>query len=442
MILNSLENSPCHLDRLMDRITGADECVSKKDRNFINSLVYGVLRWRNLLDWILSRHSNIRVEKIDSSILNILRIGLFQIFLLNKIPVSAAVNTSVDMAKKCAPSWVAGFVNATLRSAARNKDSLAYPDVRKNPETALPIMTSFPQWLINRWLDRFGCEDTLNLCNACNLIPPLTVRTNTLKITRQRLLERLENQADDIRPTPFSPDGISFRHPAAPIREMEPFQAGLFQVQDEAAQLISLALNPLPGETILDACAGLGGKTGHIGQLMRNQGQVTALDKDASKISRLIHEMTRLGIDIIVSRAADLERIDFREYGRFDRILLDAPCSGIGVIRRNPDIKWDAARQNLQRYHAKQLKLLDIVSHMTKHHGMILYAVCSFEPEENERVIHEFLQTHDGFKVLNLAELNSTVLSPFLDEHGFFRSLPHVHHMDGFFCAGLQKIRE
>ncbi|MCU0600140.1 MAG: 16S rRNA (cytosine(967)-C(5))-methyltransferase RsmB [Desulfobacterales bacterium] len=438
-ILNALEKSRHHLDRIFSDITGKETDLPKRDRDFINSLVYGALRWRNQLDWILSRHSAIRVEKIDPCILNILRIGLFQIFHLDRIPESAAVNTSVEMAKKNAPPWVAGFVNAVLRNAARNKTSLVYPDVQKDPKNAVPILTSFPGWLIDRWLIRFGVEGTLNLCNACNSIPELAIRANTLKASRKHLLAELEGEAEDVRITRYAPDGISFHHPLKPIHDMDSFKSGLFQVQDEAAQLISFALAPLPGEKILDACAGLGGKTGHIAQLMKNKGQLIALDKDSSKIFRLNHEIKRLGIEIVVSRIDDLGQIGSKAYGKFDRILLDAPCSGIGVIRRNPDIKWDASRQNLLRYNANQVRLLGHASQLVKPFGKILYAVCSFEPEENEMVIHEFLKTHGNFDICNLSDQALINMTPFLDEKGFFRSLPHVHHMDGFFCACLQK---
>lgn len=439
-ILNAVDAGPHHLDRIISDLSGSDEAMLKQDRNLVNALVYGVLRWRKLLDWIISQHSSKLLAKIDPAILNILRIGIFQIYHLDRIPVSAAVNTSVDMAKKIAPSWVVGFVNAVLRNASRNKQTLVYPDIQKNPQNAIPIITSFPEWLIERWIKRFGVHDTLKLCNACNVIPALTIRTNTLKTTREQLISQLDDEADNICQTQYSPDGISFKKPLKPVSEMKSFKEGLFQVQDEAAQLISLALAPRPGEIIIDACAGLGGKTGHIAQLMKNNGRLIALDKDFSKISRLTHDMNRLGIEIVSGRIADLMQINLTDLEKFDRILLDAPCSGIGVIRRNPDIKWDYSRQNLRRYQDIQIRLLDKSSLMIKKEGVVVYSVCSFEPEENEMVIDEFLQTHAGFEIFNLTDLNLINLTPFLDKNGFFRSLPHVHPMDGFFCACLKKI--
>jgi len=440
-VLNTLENSRFHLDRLMNDMVNDGSELSKRDRDLANAIVYGVLRWRRRLDWIIDRHSSRRIDKINPAVANILRIGIFQIFYLDRIPVSAAVNTSVDMTKKNTSSWLSGFVNAVLRNAARKKSSLAFPDIDEDPQKMIPLVKSFPDWLINRWLLRFGMEETLKLCDACNVIPPLTLRTNTLKVKRDELAIRLKNEANNLNLTSYSPDGINLHEPKVAIHKMTSFNEGLFQVQDEAAQLISYFLDPRPGERVLDACAGLGGKTGHIAQLMKNQGEIIALDKDPQKISRLNNEMARLGIPIVSSRVIDLAKsFSKRVFGEFDRILLDAPCSGLGVIRRNPDIKWDNSRQNLKQYHFNQLRLLLNVSRVVKRDGVIIYAVCSFEPEENEIVINDFLKTHHNFKICK--KLNRACFDPahFFDDNGFFRTLPHHHQMDGFFAAGLQRV--
>ena len=251
----------------------------------------------------------------------------------------------------------------------------------------------------------------------------------------------LADDADKIYLTEHSPDGISFYHPQKAIHHMKAFNEGLFQIQDEAAQLISLLLSPRSGEIVLDSCAGLGGKTGHIAQLMNNNGQLVALDKDPQKISRLNDEMKRLGVSIVSPKIFDLEKpFPQEENMRFDRILLDAPCSGLGVIRRNPDIKWDASRQNLNKYYLKQLKLLNHVSYMVKPYGILVYAVCSLEPEENEMVVNQFLKEHSNFKIHKDYSQMPFNTDTFFDHNGFFRSLPHIHHMDGFFAACLQRM--
>lgn len=440
-LLNTLYKSPFHLDRIMENMVEDGGEPSKRDRNLVNAIVFGVLRWRNFLDWIIFQLSSSPIEKINPEILNILRIGLFQIFFLDRIPVSAAVNTSVDMAKEIAPPWIAGYVNAILRNAFRKKNTLPYPRIDLNPEIAIPIIKSFPEWLVNRWLDRYGTENTLKLCDACNEIPALTCRTNTLRINRDALFDRLAQDTEKIFLTGHSPDGLSFHNPKKAVHHLTAFKDGFFQIQDEAAQLISLLLSPRAGEFVLDACAGLGGKTGHIAQLMKDDGQLVAMDKDPQKISRLNEEMKRLGIRMVSSKILDLEKPFTDDANmKFDKILLDAPCSGLGVIRRNPDIKWDASRQNLNQYHVKQLKLLDHVGHMVKPYGIIVYAVCSFEPEENEMVVNQFLRNHSNFAILKNYSHIPFKTDTFFDHNCFFRTLPHIHHMDGFFAACLKRM--
>jgi len=439
-VLNTLDKSHHHLDRVMEDVVSDERLSSKRDRNLVNALVYGVLRWRKFLDWNIIQHSSTPIEKIRPEILNILRLGIFQIFFLNRIPASAAVNTSVDMAKKIAPPWIAGYVNAVLRNAAKKDSALSHPGLDISNETGIAIIKSFPEWLIHRWLNRYGVEETLKLCDAHNEIPALTCRINTLKIERNEIRSAMADDVDEIFLTKYSPDGIFFYNPKTAIHHIKAFADGFFQVQDEAAQLISYLLSPHPGEMILDACAGLGGKTGHIAQLMKNEGRLIALDKDPQKISRLTVEMKRLGIHIVSTQVFDLKMpFSKTRFEKFDRILLDAPCSGLGVIRRNPDIKWDTTRQNLKRYHLNQLTLLSNVSDMAKIKGIIVYAVCSLEPEENEIVIFEFLKNHSNFAIIKDHRYMPFVTDTFLDQNGFLRSLPHVHRMDGFFAACLKR---
>jgi len=345
-ILNTLDKGHKTLDRVLEDITDKEQYFSKRDRALVNALVYGVIRRRSTLDWIIDYFSNTRLNAIDSNVLNILRLGLFQVMYLDKIPVSAAVNTSVEMAKSFTSPKVVGFVNAVLRSSAKGYKKVPFPDPNKNPVKALSTAKSFPEWLIKRWLDCFGLKETEALCDAVNNIPSITVRTNNLKISRDDLINKLESDVELIDYTSYSPDGIYFFKPKLPIPKIKAFKNGWFQVQDEAAQLVTYLLNPQPGETILDACAGLGGKTGHIAQMMRNKGKIIAMDKNNEKLLRHESEMKRLGISIVQTCTHDLDKPFDKNYiTEFDRILLDAPCSGLGVLRRNPDIKWFPAKE-------------------------------------------------------------------------------------------------
>ena len=440
-ILNKLDQGHCTLDNLLEEGDAEGTIISRRDRALYQALVFGVLRWRGRLDFVIEHFSSTRFDKIDPRVLNILRLALFQIIYLDRIPESAAVNTAVAIAKKNVAPWVAGFVNAVLRSAVRDVQQITFPDVQKNAIAATAAAKSFPEWIVRRWIRRYGLETTAALCDALNTIPPITIRTNRLKASRRDLMKSLHGQAEQVAPTSCSPDGVSFSSPATSIPGLSAFKAGWFQVQDEAAQLVSLLLNPQPGETVLDACAGLGGKTGHIAQLMENKGSLVAIDIHEERLLELESEMTRLGITIVTTSCRNLEKLKSQQQlGPFDRILLDAPCSGLGVMRRNPDIKWRSAKKNLARFKKKQLALLGSLSRLVKSSGVLVYAVCSPEPEENEIVVNDFLKNHREFVIDKQVEgLPDNILS-IQTADGWFKTFPHFSHMDGFSFVRLYRL--
>jgi 16S rRNA (cytosine967-C5)-methyltransferase len=441
-ILNTLDKGHNTLDSLLEDVFREKTLFSKKDRALLQALVFGVLRWRGRLDWIIDYFSKTRLNKIDPKVLNILRLGLFQIIYLDRIPVSAAVNTSVEMTKTAAGPWVVRYVNGLLRNTVREYRHVAFPEVDKDPAKALATKKSFPKWLIKRWLDRFGLKETGLLCDAINTIPPITVRCNTLKTSREKLLEAFEGYAEKIEITNYAPDGVFFFNPKISIPKIEAFEKGLFQVQDEAAQLVTLFLNPQPGEIILDACAGLGGKTGHIAQRMKNSGRLVAMDKDENKLLRLESEMHRLGVSIVRTCIHDLSTPLNREhFEKFDRILLDAPCSGLGVLRRNPDTKWRVSQQTPAYCQKRQSLFLDNLAHLVKPSGVLVYVVCSMEPEENESVIKGFLDKHAQFAIEKRpAELPFEARS-LVTGNGYLKTFPHLHNMDGFFSVRMKRIK-
>ena len=442
-ILNTLDESRYQtLDTTFEAALSKKTRFTKRDRAFLQTLVYGVLRWRARIDWVIAHFSKTHLDKVDPKVLNILRLAVFQIIYLSRIPTSAAVNTSVEMTKSFSAPWVAGYVNGLLRNVAKTSQHVSYPDMDKDPVSAIAVTKSFPKWLIKRWLDRFGLNETASLCDAINTIPPITVRTNTLKTNRKDLAKLLEAYTDKIEITEYSPDGIRFFRPKVSISEIKAFEHGLFQVQDEAAQLVSFFLNPQPGETVLDACAGLGGKTGHIAQLMKNRGRLAALDKDNKKLFRLKAEMHRLGIRIVDTCTQDLnEPFAPDRYKPFDRILLDAPCSGLGVLRRHPDAKWDSAKQNLAYHHQRQAKMLDNLAGLVKPSGVLVYSVCSMEPEENEHVIKGFLNKHKEFVIEERSMAPSLKTCRRLTNNGYLKTIPHLHRMDGFSSVCLRRIK-
>jgi 16S rRNA (cytosine967-C5)-methyltransferase len=294
--------------------------------------------------------------------------------------------------------------------------------------------------MVKRWLDRLGVEETIKLCKANNQIPPVTLRTNTLKVAREDLHRSLTPFAREIDPTGFAPEGLALMGLKRPVGDMPSFREGLFQVQDEAAQLVGHFLDPRPDETILDACAGLGGKTGHTGQLMNNSGVIRAMDQHAGKLGSLKASMERLGISTVTTWHHDLTAPGPEDLeGAFDRILLDAPCSGLGVLRRNPDTKWNKQEADLARLNDKQQGLLDALAPWVKRGGWLVYCVCSLEPEEGDRVVEDFLKRHPEFAICRSSSRLAQMDKHFVDKSGIFRTVPQKHGMDGFFAVRLQR---
>lgn len=429
-----------NLDRLFsDTFYHTLRRMDRRDRNFVYALVYGTLRTRGRLDHIIAGFSKIPVRKIERPVLNILRTALYQVLYMDRVPESAAVNTAVENTRKIAGNHVVRFVNALLRAALRNPDRIQWPERENDPFLWLSVDQSFPVWMIRRWAGRFGFDETVSLCRYYNEIPPLTLRTNTLRTTTDTLVAALAPHACRVARGIHAPESIRVYGLKPSVDALEAFRDGLFHVQDEAAQLVSHVTAPLPGETIMDACAGLGGKTAHLAQLMNNTGGIAAVDNHAKRHEELLQQMHRLGITIATPLAHDLEEGPVP--GRnafFDRVQIDAPCSATGVIRRNPDVRWSIRETDFAQMGKRQLRFLKNVSASVRIGGVLVYAVCSIEPEETTEVAGAFLKTHPGFrpKPLSGTEKRFPGASP---PDGVVRCLPHVHETDGFYIAAFTR---
>lgn len=439
-VLNTVDQGEKTLDRIMLALPPDEDFLSRRDRALLNAMVYGVLRWRGRLDHIIAYFSNIPLRKIQPVVLNILRLGLFQIIFLDRVPDSAAVNTSVELTKQTNSSRAAGFVNALLRKAAVDYGRVPFATFRQDPLAFLTTDQSIPKWLATRWLKRFSAETITALADTTNAIPPITLRTNTLKTNREQLIRSLKDQVEHLEPTSFAPGGVQIMNPKQAIPHLAAYKKGWFQVQDEAAQLVALLLNPQPGESVLDACAGLGGKTAHMAQLMQNQGFIAALDSNPAKLKQLSEEMSRLGVTRVKTVCQDLTApVDGLQHERFDRILLDAPCTGLGVMRRNPDIKWHTSVAQLARQSKIQSRILGSLADWVKPGGILVYAVCSMEPEENEVIIDDFLKKRPDFVIdKDRGKLPEALLSGAQSTVGF-TTLAFINHMDGFYLARLKR---
>ncbi len=426
------------LDTALETYSKEISELDPKDRKLCNALIFGVLRKREAIDWIIDEFSNIDLKKISIDLLYILRIALFQIIYMDRIPVFAALNTSVDIAKKLAGKRKAGFINAVLRKASTSYTNIALPDSKKKPSKFISIKYSLPLWLSRKWIKAFGFESTQKLGSQINTIPYITIRTNTLKTQRQNLLQKLSLKVKSIQKTDYAQEGLNFNSPEAPIHELEEFKQGLFQVQDEAAQIITHFLEPKPGEKILDVCAGFGGKTGHIAQVMENKGVIVAVDTGEKKLESLKRDMEKLGIDIVMTKTIDILKTTIKDFNfYFDRVLIDAPCTGLGVLRRNPDTKWKRSKNDIIRLGAKQKKMLNAAANLVKPGGILVYAVCSCEKEENKDVIDKFLEKRVDFSIDK--NFKSDRYEQFITQEGFLKTYPHINSMDGFFAARLMR---
>jgi 16S rRNA (cytosine967-C5)-methyltransferase len=438
-LLNRLQDRRHTLDQLLDRADSRIVRLNRADRSLVHALVFGVQRWQSRLDWIID-HLAARNRKMDPHVRTILRLGLFQIQFLERIPASAAVHTSVELAKRSGRKWAAGFVNGLLREAIRRADHIPWPDPEKDPLAHMAVTHAFPQWIITRWTRRWGTDATDALCRAVNTIPGTTLRTNTLRISRTELMAAVLPEADAVRETRYSPEGIALARLHRPLPQWPAFQEGWFQVQGEAAQITSRFLGPRPGETVWDVCAGLGTKTAHMAQLMRNRGRIVATDLYADKLERLDREMHRLGITIVKSTPMDLTASDpALPSSAFDRILLDAPCSGLGVLQKNPDGKWRLTPRDIRKNSARQIALLTKAAPLLKTGGILVYAVCSLEPEENEQVVDAFLQKHPEFAIHPGSSALGDEVNSLLTPRGFLSTIPHLSCLEGFFAAAMIK---
>ncbi|MBI5102186.1 MAG: 16S rRNA (cytosine(967)-C(5))-methyltransferase RsmB [Nitrospirae bacterium] len=404
--------------------------LDRRDRAFMMEIVYGVLRHRDTLDWILERFLK-NPRKLPDMTRNNLRTAVYQLLFM-RVPHWAVVNESVEMEKEYtgdAKPGVPAVVNAVLRNLIRQQETFKLPLKFDDPVTDIAVNTSHPAWMAKRWIKRFGEAQTRELAAANNQKPPLTLRANTLRTTRGLLIGTLTEKGISADPSAYAPEGILVRDNVT--HNDLSFAGGLFIVQDEASQLVTHLLNPLPGQRILDACAAPGGKTTHIAQLIGDNGEIIAVERDAGRLERLRENVNRLGMKSVGIIRADVTEL--RGHGTFDRVLLDAPCSATGVIRRNPDVKYRHRGQDLAEFGQAQLQLLRAVSVLVKKGGTIVYSVCSIEPEEGEEVIKGFLKTNGDFGII---DAGPSVPGIFVKD-GLFMTFPHRYNMDGFFGAVL-----
>ncbi|HEX9023387.1 MAG TPA: 16S rRNA (cytosine(967)-C(5))-methyltransferase RsmB, partial [Geobacteraceae bacterium] len=402
-ILARIDKERSFADILLDRELSHGG-LQGADRGLLTELVYGVSRRRGTLDHVINQFSRQKVERLERSVATLLRLGLYQLLFLDRIPASAAVNETVKLAHQQAPR-ATGFINAVLRQVDRKRDSILYPDKDVDQVGFLAARYSHPAWIVKGWIEQLGLKEAEELCRVMSEPPPLTARVNPLRITRDRLIARLDTEGVMAAPSLYSPLGIQFTT-SAPIATIPSFREGLFTVQDEASQLVALLMAPIPGERLLDLCAAPGGKATCLAEQMENRGNILACDLHSRRLEQVAITAERLGIGIIETRALDAAHAGEELAGQqFDHVLVDAPCSGLGVLRRNPEGKWWKTPQDVAAFADRQRLILDGAAQCVAPRGRLLYATCSTSREENEEVVNDFLSHHTDFVVINLREL-------------------------------------
>ncbi len=410
-----------------------NETFSSAEKATIVEFTYGILRHQGRIDYIIGHASRVSPSDVDLNILNILRICTYQAAFTGASAAGIINNATalcVDEKK------FEGFVKRTVEGIIRNQDKVIFPDKEKTPLEYISIYHSHPAWIVEKWLKEFHGPGVVEaLCAANNHEPPLTIRANPLKTKRESLRESLDQEGYTSSPTMFSPFGLVVDK-KEDIFKTDAFSNGAFEVQDEGSQLITLLTGAKPGEFVVDACAGNGGKSLFLSGLMKNKGTIIAFETSASKLANLRRRAARAGALNIRTVETDM----LGEYkSRADCVLIDAPCSGMGVFRRNPDSKWRLTQEDIRELSAKQKEIIREYSSLVKPGGRLVYATCTISREENEEVVRGFLDENMDFYMVPASEMNPDIFGKFMTEEGFFRSLPHVHGTDGFFGTVMKR---
>jgi len=464
-ILLGWEERKSDISSILDRAIRREH-LQDADKALLTELVYGVLRWRGRLDYIIKifTHSG---QEFDNLTLNILRLGTYQLIITDKIPPYAAINESVNLAKP--HRGRKNFINAVLRAIQRNQTEIKYPNKNEKPVQHISSRYSYPKWMVAKWFKRHGVDWTTAFCEASNQVAPLCVRTNTLRTNRDALAELLVQEGVDVNYSVIAPEGLRLKkYPN--LTKLSAYKRGWFQAQDESSMLTSHILAPQPEEFIIDVCAGPGGKTTHIGQIMQkptaenqrrrqfeaehsehdfvlaqNRGDIVAFDISEFKLSLIRENCQRLGIDIVKPTKFDASFICELFINKADRVLADVPCSNLGVLRRHPDIRWRKTQSQIIALSELQYAILKSASSYLKPNGILVYSTCSTEPEENEQVVMRFLSEHPNFEIENVAPFlpifDGRRSENLVSEMGCMRTYPHLHDMDGFFVARMRRKR-
>ncbi|MEA5619574.1 16S rRNA (cytosine(967)-C(5))-methyltransferase [Cronbergia sp. UHCC 0137] len=410
------------IDRVLQKVNLAD-----RDRRLLTELVYGSTRRQRTLDTLIDQLATKASHQQPKDLRTILHLGFYQLRYQERIPPSAAVNTTVELAKNNGFSGLTGFVNGLLRQYIRLAEKSLEPlKLPEKPEERLGILHSFPDWITQVWLEQLGITETEKLCQWMNQTPTIDLRVNILRSSVEEVESAFTSAGVLVKRIPQLPQGLRLISSTGPIQQLPGFNQGWWTIQDSSAQLVGHLLDPQPGEVIIDVCAAPGGKTTHIAELMGDTGKIWACDRTPSRLRKLQTNAQRLhlqSIDICTGDSRNLPQF----YHTADRLLLDAPCSGLGTLHRHADARWRQTPESVQELSQLQTELISHTANFVKNNGILVYATCTLHPAENEQVIAKFLATHPNWQ----------------QEQGTANKVwPHQQDMDGFFMVRLRKTND
>ncbi len=431
-ILNRVERTDAYLEKLLDNEMRNSE-LSGQDKALLYEIVHGVTRWMGRLDWILNGFYKGQFSKAIPNLKNGLRVALYQILFLDRIPDYAVVNEAVEFVKKLQGQRPADLTNAILRNIIRSKNAIRYPDPAEDLPGYLCAYYSHPSWMVKRYLERFGKEATEKLLAANNEKPYLTLKINSMKTNPEEFKNLLNSVNLKFHQGKYLPDFFQLQN-LTNITAWEYYAQGYFNVQDESAGLACNLLDVKPGMRVLDLCAAPGGKSIYIAGMMHDEGEIIAIDRYDGRLDLMRKNLKRLNINSV--KTVEINALNYDGSG-FDRILVDVPCSGSGTISKKPDIKWKRDLFDLRMMNELQYQLLKKASGKMKPDGVLVYSTCSIEPEENFGVVKKFLEENRNFK---LADISQQFSKELIDENGCIQTFPHLHNMDGAFAAKIVRV--
>lgn len=444
LVLDRVEGERAYANLALNEVLNRYVQLDPRERGFCTELVYGVLRHLYKIDFILGRLLSRPLSSLKLPVKNILRLAFYQLLFLTEIPDRAVCHMAVELTKQSKFSGLSGLVNGVLRNYLRRKGQIDLPNREKDPAGYLTIEYSHPQWLVERWLEHFGPAKTEQILSADNLPPPLTIRVNPLWGSIAKLKGALEAHGIVTEPGRFLPESLCIHNLPSGFETIPEFQEGAFFVQDESSMLVGHLINPQPRSLVLDLCAAPGGKSTHMAELMGDQGYIVSVDNHPHKIDLIAGNALRLGLRSIHAVLGNAENFQMDSGQQADCVLVDAPCSGTGVLRRRVDARYRRQPREIIELATVQRRILENAAVLVRPGGCLVYSTCTLEPEENQRQISGFLESHPGFEMADFRSYLPEAIQPFLAEADarWATVLPSPGAGDGFFMCRLEKGKE